>query len=192
MIDGVTSHAFSAMTMDAFPKPPQSFRNEVVEYSRTMFARPRAQVEEEISKWREPIVIEPRRDDRTGYTGESVGAQRAGPSRPPMRQDRPQFTPRPQQQPSRPQALRRDDRRPTQPQQSRPPQAPAQPRPQTPPQQQFASLGNLDQGAVDFRGNKVEEKPKEPVKPIAQGTSVSFMPDSDLKALIAKALGKKS
>ena len=63
MIDGVTSHAFSAMTMDTIAKPPQSFRTEVVEYSRSMYARPRADVETEISAWREPIP-EPERPHR--------------------------------------------------------------------------------------------------------------------------------
>ena len=56
MIDGVTSHAFSAATMDTIAKPTQSFRNEVIEYSRSMYSRPRDEVEQLISKWREPIV----------------------------------------------------------------------------------------------------------------------------------------
>ena len=46
MIDGVTSHAFSAATMDTITKPMQSFRNEVIEYSRSMYSSPRAEVEQ--------------------------------------------------------------------------------------------------------------------------------------------------
>lgn len=55
MIDGVTSHAFSAMTIDTPPKMEHSTRNEVVEYSRSMYAHPRAEVEQFIAKWREPM-----------------------------------------------------------------------------------------------------------------------------------------
>lgn len=56
MIDGVASHAFSAMTMDTIAKPAQSYRDEVIEYSRSMYAKPRAQVEEAIAIWRAPVV----------------------------------------------------------------------------------------------------------------------------------------
>jgi hypothetical protein len=56
MIDGVTSHAFSAMTMDTPQKLSPSSREEVVEYSRTAYSRPRADVEAAIAKWREPIA----------------------------------------------------------------------------------------------------------------------------------------
>jgi hypothetical protein len=57
MIDGVTSHAFSAMTMDTITKPETSYRDEVVEYSRSMYSRPRAEAEAAIAKWREPIMV---------------------------------------------------------------------------------------------------------------------------------------
>jgi hypothetical protein len=57
MIDGVTSHAFSAMTMDTLPRPDQSHRDEVIEYARSMYAHPRAAVEEAIAKWRAPIAV---------------------------------------------------------------------------------------------------------------------------------------
>jgi hypothetical protein len=52
MIDGVTSHAFSAMTMDTLPKPETTHRVEVIEYSRSMYAKPREEVEKQISEWR--------------------------------------------------------------------------------------------------------------------------------------------
>jgi len=76
MINGVTSHAFSAMTMDTIAKPPQSFRNEIVEYSRSMYAHPRAEVESEISKWREPLP-EPERPVRPSQPPKPAGFSNA-------------------------------------------------------------------------------------------------------------------
>lgn len=64
MIDGVTSHSFSAMTMDTIAKPAVSHRDEVIEYSRSMYAKPRAGVEEEISKWRTPLILQYPESDR--------------------------------------------------------------------------------------------------------------------------------
>ena len=72
MIDGVTSHAFSATTMDTPAPPEHSTRKEVIEYSRSMYARPRAGVEEEISKWREPMP-EPERPERPHRPAASAG-----------------------------------------------------------------------------------------------------------------------
>src|ERR1035437_3169453 len=53
MIDEVSSHPFSAVTMPIIPKPEVSFKKEVIENSWKQFARPRAEVEEEIRKWHE-------------------------------------------------------------------------------------------------------------------------------------------
>ncbi len=77
MIDGVTSHAFSAMTIDTPPKPEHGTREEVVEYSRAMYTHPRAEVEAAISKWREPIVLKyeerpQRREERGRFPSQSV------------------------------------------------------------------------------------------------------------------------
>lgn len=169
MIDGVTSHAFSAMTMDTPPKLAQSTRNEVIEYSRTMYAHPRAEVEAAISAWRAPIVpagYAPRDDNR---------------ERPPRRDDGPAS-----QRPARGQFPSQSVARP---QQSRPPQRAPESRPP-------ASLGNLLQGAVDFKGRKIEHKPdaeeleQKPSRPTATGASFRTTSDEELRALIAKALGK--
>ena len=89
MIDGVTSHAFSAMTMDTIPKPEISYRDQVVEYSRSLYAHPRAEAESAIAKWREPIVSESR-EAHSEPRGE----------RPPMRRE--SRAPFPSQQVSRP------------------------------------------------------------------------------------------
>ncbi len=51
MIDGVSSTPFSAGTLPRIAKPEYTFRNEIIEHSRRMFARPRIEVEEEIKAW---------------------------------------------------------------------------------------------------------------------------------------------
>lgn len=51
MIDGVTSPPFSATTLAPIPPPVESHKSEIVEYSRSAFAQPRAKVEEDIKKW---------------------------------------------------------------------------------------------------------------------------------------------
>lgn len=137
MIDGVTSHAFSAMTMDTPQKLIHSMREDIIEYSRTTYARPRAEVEAVIAKWREPIMPKfeerpPRREERPGrFPSQSI-------SRP---------APKPQSQP-----------------------APTQEKP-------TVSLNQLVKQATQ--------------KPKATTTSAQFISNADLKALIAKALGKK-
>ena len=53
MIDGVGSPPFSATTLPPIPKPENSNRDEVIDYSRKTYARPRADVEDAIKKWHE-------------------------------------------------------------------------------------------------------------------------------------------
>ena len=55
MINGVGSSPFSATTLNRPKFPPRVYTDEVIASSRLQFARPRAQVEEEINKWHEPI-----------------------------------------------------------------------------------------------------------------------------------------
>jgi hypothetical protein len=69
MIDGVSSQPFSATTLPPIEKPLISFKEDIMRYTRATFARPRAQVEEGIRKWHEPLrpddkkrIDEPRRD----------------------------------------------------------------------------------------------------------------------------------
>jgi len=63
MIDGVSSQPFSAMTMAPIPKPEISYRQDIIESSRRTYARPKAEVEEEIRKWHE-TETEARKDER--------------------------------------------------------------------------------------------------------------------------------
>ncbi len=51
MIDGVASSAFSASAMGPWPRPDQSFVNEIIESSRALYSHPRKAVEEHILKW---------------------------------------------------------------------------------------------------------------------------------------------
>lgn len=60
MIKGVGSAPFSATTLPRPKMASRTFTNEVIAASRAQFARPRAEVEEEIKKWHEPIPLAPR------------------------------------------------------------------------------------------------------------------------------------
>lgn len=51
MIDGVSSQPFSASTLPRIAKPEYTFRNDIIDHSRRVFARPRVEVEEEIKAW---------------------------------------------------------------------------------------------------------------------------------------------
>ena len=54
MIDGVASQPFSATTLPPIAKPEISFREEVMQNSRKMFAGPKAEVEKAIKEWHTP------------------------------------------------------------------------------------------------------------------------------------------
>ncbi|OHA84296.1 MAG: hypothetical protein A2408_00785 [Candidatus Yonathbacteria bacterium RIFOXYC1_FULL_52_10] len=55
MIDGVSSHPFSATTLGPIPRPALSLRDEVIASSRKNYAKPRADVEQAINDWYKPI-----------------------------------------------------------------------------------------------------------------------------------------
>ncbi len=55
MIDGISSHPFSANTLPPIPKPIVSEKEAIVEASRASFAQSREKVEEEIREWHKPI-----------------------------------------------------------------------------------------------------------------------------------------
>jgi energy-coupling factor transporter ATP-binding protein EcfA2 len=175
MIDGVTSHAFSAMTMDT-PQPLEhSTRNEVIEYSRAMYSHPRAEVEAAIAAWRAP-------KEPAGYPPREQVSER------PPRRDAPfpsenRATGKPMPPREQP---RRDARPPRRNDRPRQQQAPTPNQPHVP-RPLAVTLDALKSGAVDFRGRTIEPD----AKPHATDASVSYVSDSELKDLIAKALGKK-
>ncbi|MBI2633813.1 MAG: type IV secretion system DNA-binding domain-containing protein [Parcubacteria group bacterium] len=51
MIDGVTSRAFSAITIPPLEKPSVSYREEIIGFSRSKYATPRKDVEGQIREW---------------------------------------------------------------------------------------------------------------------------------------------
>jgi energy-coupling factor transporter ATP-binding protein EcfA2 len=123
MIDGVSSQPFSATTMGPIARPQISFKDAVVESSRSQFARPRAVVEENIRNWhdqgtaREVRPMENRGESRPDNRPEN----RTAPSRPAAPQpdlgaaiasivQKPPVQPSAQQQP--PQQRHEESRRP--------------------------------------------------------------------------------
>ncbi len=62
MIDGVSSAPFSARTLPPYAQPLVSFKDEIIELSRKTYAHPRAEVEESIRKWHEPVQLAPKPD----------------------------------------------------------------------------------------------------------------------------------
>jgi CxxC-x17-CxxC domain-containing protein len=50
MIDGITSKAFSAVTLPPRPKPEISFRHQIIKNTREFYCRPRIEVEKQISE----------------------------------------------------------------------------------------------------------------------------------------------
>lgn len=54
MIDQVASQPFSATTLPPFPKPEISYRDQVLEMSRSTYAKPKAEVEKSILEWHQP------------------------------------------------------------------------------------------------------------------------------------------
>ena len=56
MIDGLSSAPFSATTLPPIPHPDTSFVKEIIASSREQFSRPRAEVEEAVIKFHNPVV----------------------------------------------------------------------------------------------------------------------------------------
>ncbi len=56
MIDGVSSPPFSATTLPQLERPIVSHAESIIENSRKTYARPRAQVEDEIKMWHAPLT----------------------------------------------------------------------------------------------------------------------------------------
>ena len=63
MIDGIGSQPFSATTLTPITPPEISYKQMAISSSRAQFSRPRAEVEERIHKFHEPVVA-PRNHDK--------------------------------------------------------------------------------------------------------------------------------
>jgi hypothetical protein len=77
MIDGVGSQPFSANTINTPPTPVPNFVTEIIDTSRSQFARPRVGVEDEIRDWHRPID-EVEKDKRNSASGNRNGDEGRG------------------------------------------------------------------------------------------------------------------
>ncbi|KKT57340.1 hypothetical protein A3G55_00150 [Candidatus Giovannonibacteria bacterium RIFCSPLOWO2_12_FULL_44_25] len=57
MIDGVASRPFSAATLPPIKKPDESFRSQIIEFSRKNYGAPKADVSDKINKWMEEMEV---------------------------------------------------------------------------------------------------------------------------------------
>jgi len=71
MIDGVSSQPFSATTMSPIEKTDITFKEDIIQYTREHFARPKAEVEEEIKAWHETGSDSAKKDGRPQRNDES-------------------------------------------------------------------------------------------------------------------------
>lgn len=71
MIDGLTSPPFSATTLPPIPHPDTSYVKEIIDASRTQFARPRESVEQEIIKFHEDVK-KPQVKAKEGVTEQKI------------------------------------------------------------------------------------------------------------------------
>lgn len=81
MIDGVSSHAFSAKTMDTIKPLEHSLREAVVNASRETYGRDRAEIEEAIVRWREPLATPPGNAPRDRQQSNALRPQQQNASR---------------------------------------------------------------------------------------------------------------
>ncbi len=155
MIDGITSRAFSARTMDTLPPLPVSNREIIIEESRRQYSVSRDSVEKAIADWHLPVI-----DEQLARSAPFPGPESMRPR---------EFNPRPpiapQQRPMNPSpAVNREFSRPTPTgtniQQPRPNPNPVTrpvPAPVTKPISLSEALGS---GPVDFSGRKLQPRPR--------------------------------
>lgn len=78
MIDGVGSRPFSAETIPPIDRPAISYRDDVVRSSRALYARPRAEMEERITKRQKEFAPPPKQEKRdASFKGNSQGGGNA-------------------------------------------------------------------------------------------------------------------
>jgi hypothetical protein len=170
MIDGVASHAFSAMTMDTIRVPAESTRPSVIEASRMAFGHPRAHVEQAILEWRQKEFEEPKAESRGRNEYRGGNADR-------RRDQRPSMPPQ----------------RPSEGVHSTQAQRPSEERGSTKHSNTHVAAGTrteislseaLTHGAVNFKGRKLDTKEKKEDRPKAEVNS------EELRRLLDEALKK--
>lgn len=68
MIDGVSSSPFSASSLPPYPQPVISYKREIIESSRKLFAQERMKVEDAIKVWHETKAVESKPQFKTEKT----------------------------------------------------------------------------------------------------------------------------
>ncbi len=200
MINGVSSKGFSASTLDRFPKLENSNRQAIIAASREAYSTPKDIVEKEVAEWAGPIaddsMPERRRDDRPFNQVQGRPFDRS-----PMRPYNPVQRP-PAYNQSRPPMPRRDDRPAYGP--PRREERPYPRREENRPQPKEVSLSALSStpatefperakapfreptpGPVDFKGRKIQEKPKN------NNREKKEVDTGELKKLLEESLKKK-
>ena len=157
MINGVSSKGFSAGTLDRFPKLENSNRQAIIAASREAYSTPKSIVEKEIAEWAGPVADEfGREEKRDDPRNDRRSFPR--PSFDPVRGGRPAYGP-----------PRREER----------PFNPVQGRPKE------ASLSALSSVPVDFKGRKIQEKPR------SLNREKREVDTGELKKLLEASLKKK-
>jgi DNA segregation ATPase FtsK/SpoIIIE-like protein len=182
MIQGVSSKGFSATTLDRFPKLEHSNREAIIAASREAYSTPKDVVEKEIAEWAGPVAEELaqqekrgdfRRDDRSqarSFNTNRDNENRSSSSyqnRPPM--------PRREERPYPP---RREENRPQ-------PRLPQNNIPVSKPQEVSLSALSSTPSPIDFKGRKIQEKPRNNRKEKVE------VDTGELKKLLEESLKKK-
>ncbi len=192
-IDGIGSPPFSATSMPPIQPPSISYKDIIIDNSRKVFGHPRAQVEDAIRKWHEPVSFS------------SLGPPKDPASRPKAPESPPRTFPEPPRRPPPP-----PPQAPLPPREERPPRPPAPPReerfdhgprqkvppprPQPrrddqkgPSQKHLSALRSALQSVIQEGGNPKEAKkhslPETAHEPRAQNTSPSRGGDGQSGAL---------
>ncbi len=199
MIQGVSSKGFSASTLDRFPKLEHSNREAIIAASREAYSTPKNIVEKEIAEWAGPVIerpdaeVEPRRVERQGRRDGFNDRQYR------HWDNKPAYSPPRREERSYP--SRREENRPQSPLQhgsgqARPPQSPRQEKPQ---EVSLSALSSATEfpgrakappreptpGPVDFKGRKIQEKPRSNQKEKVE------VDTGELKKLLEESLKKK-
>jgi len=183
MINGISSRGFSASTLERFPMPDKSYRQEIIEYSRQTYATKRDVVEKNIAEWSGSMQTEepatssgefrtPRRDEsRSGYgrerRPEDRGPRQYRDNRPP----RPQYQDRYQERREEPRDFQQRPQPRFSPRQGGTENrgsSMATPSGQSSPKEEPASLSKaFNEGPVNFKGRKiVKEDRNQPKKEV--------------------------
>lgn len=157
MIDGISSRGFSALTLERFPIPDKSYKDQIIEHSRQKYATRRDVVEKSIAEWAGSMRTE--EPERRPSFGERPQPSQTWPQPSSTRPQRTEYRPfrRDESRPSQrredsrdfQQRPRREERRDSRP--PRPPREEAR-------REAGVSLSEaFSKGSVDFKGKPVNK-----------------------------------